>query len=100
MATWKSNIVEVTLDAHDDYILAEASWEYQTTSDVFSYIEKVTDSKCSSWAKKDQEFTKLHLGPDSAKNLYHALGNWMKVYNSEKEANETIINNMFQKESK
>jgi hypothetical protein len=95
MSTWKSNKVQVNLDAHDDCIVAEAKWEYQTTSDCFTYTEKVIDQKCSSFAKNGEDYTKLIIGPDTAKNLYHALSNWMRLYNSEKETVEVIENNIF-----
>ena len=97
MSTWKSNKIEVRLDAHDDYIKAEAGWEYQTTADVFTYFETVTDRNCSSWTKNGEHFTHITVGPDSAKYLYHALSNWMKTYYMDSQYKEVIDDNLFSK---
>lgn len=97
MSTWKSKIVEVTIDDYDDYVKCDSRWEYQTTSDIFSYYEICNKPNMSMINRKiGDEVTKLHLSPESAKNLYHALANWMKVYNSEKEMMLAITDNIYE----
>lgn len=99
MATWRSKKVEVKIDDHDNYVECDAHWEYQTTADVFSYYETVKERKYGYINREigDQP-TKIIIGQDTAKNLYHALANWMYNYNSEREMMDAIDNNIFKTE--
>ena len=98
MATWKSDKIEVKIDDHDNYVECDSHWEYQTTADVFSYYETVKKHK---YGYIDREIgdqpTKILIGPDTAKNLYHALANWMKYYNNEKQMMDAITDNIFER---
>ncbi len=100
MATWKSNKITKNIDCFDDYVECDCHWEYQTTADVFSYHETVVKPSYTSYSNREvgSIVTNLHISNSTAKNLYHALSNWMKTYNSEEEMLEGIYSNIFKGE--
>lgn len=99
MTTRKSKKIKGTEDFIDDYGKVECWWEYQTTSDIFSYYEKLTEDVHGYYTKKKGELsTSICMSPEAANRLYHALSNWKRQYYNEKVAEEVISNNEFDKE--
>lgn len=97
MATWKSKTIKARADIIEAFVDVECHWEYQTTSDTFSYYEILLEDHYGyGKIEKGRDFmNSFSIGPDTAERLYHALANWMRTYNSEREMMEGIEDNMF-----
>jgi len=101
MSTWKSKKVIFSEDMCDNYLDCEGSWEYQTTADVFTY-RKIAAALYNGYGiiyNEGDVMESLTMSPEMAVNLYHALSNWMKIYNSEKQMMDAVTDNKFEKEN-
>jgi hypothetical protein len=98
MSTWKSKKVPISVDCDINYAKCDAHWEYQTTSDTFSYIQTLSEDfhDYSKTTKSGEVLNDFMMGHETAVNLYHALANWMKQYNSEKDMMKAIDDNVFE----
>ena len=102
MATWKSNKRKARADIIEAFVDVECRWEYQTTSDTFSYYE-ILEKDHNGYGKIEKGtdiMNALNLEPECAMRLYHALANWTRQYNGEKDLMSAIENNMFDYDEK